>query len=343
MRIVIIGGTRFIGPHVVRQLDAAGHRVWLFHRNPPQVELPDTVTHIYGDRAQLEAFRPQFEAVRPDVVLDMIAITEAHAQGVMDTFRGLARRVVSISSQDVYRAYGRLNGTEPGPPDPVPLTEDSPLRERLYPYRSETPRTPDDPLRVLDDYEKILVERVTMNDPELPGTVLRLPMVYGPGDYQHRLFVYLKRMDDRRPAILLNEQTARWRWTRDYVENAAAAIVCAVANDRAAGRVYNVGEKIARSTVEWIQDMAIIAGWSGRVVSAPDYQLPEEMKSRAGMDQDLVVDTSRIREELKFSTVVDRLEAMRRAVAWERRNPPEQYDESLFDYAMEDVIFARLL
>jgi nucleoside-diphosphate-sugar epimerase len=42
----------------------------------------------------------------------------------------------------------------------------------------------------------------------LPGTVLRLPTVYGPGDYQHRLFEYLKRMDDGRPAILLGEGVA---------------------------------------------------------------------------------------------------------------------------------------
>lgn len=343
MRILIIGGTRFIGPPVVQQLCDAGHAVWLFHRNPCQVVLPEEVTHIYGDREQFAAHRSTFDALQPDVVLDMIPLTGAHAQAVMTAFTGLAGRIVTVSSQDVYRAYGRLNGTEPGPPDPVPLTEDSPLRERLHPYRSETPRTPDDPRRIFDDYEKILVERATMSVPELPGTVLRLPMVYGPGDYQHRLHVYLKRMDDHRPAILLNEQTSRWRWTRDYVENTAAAIVCAVTDDRAAGRIYNVGEARARSTTEWIQDMAIVTRWPGRVLVAPDYQLPEEMKSRAGMDQELAVDTSRIRQELDFSPPVERLEAMHRAVEWERANPPEAIDYSQFDYATEDAIFSRLL
>lgn len=343
MRILIIGGTRFIGPPVVCQLCDKGHDVWLFHRNLPQVALPDTVRHIYGNREQLTASRSEFAAVAPDVVLDMIPLTEAQAASVIDVFAGIAGRVVTISSQDVYRAYGRVNGTEPGPPDPIPLTEDSPLRERLYPYRSETPRSPDDPRRIFDDYEKILVERVTMRDQNLPGTALRLPMVYGPGDYQHRLYVYLKRMDDDRPAILLNEQTARWHWTRDYVENTAAAIVCAVTDERAAGRIYNVGEVRARSTLEWIQDMALITGWTGHVLTPPDYQLPEEMKSRAGMEQELVADTSRIRRELDFTPPVERLEAMYRAVEWERAHPPDQIDESLFDYATEDAIFARLL
>jgi NAD(P)-dependent dehydrogenase (short-subunit alcohol dehydrogenase family) len=43
---------------------------------------------------------------------------------------------------------------EPSSLEPVPLTEDPLLRERLYPYRGETPRHPDDPMRWADDYEK---------------------------------------------------------------------------------------------------------------------------------------------------------------------------------------------
>ncbi len=50
---------------------------------------------------------------------------------MVEAFRGVARRVVAISSQDVYLAYGRLTGLEPGPAEPVPLTEHSPLRTRL--------------------------------------------------------------------------------------------------------------------------------------------------------------------------------------------------------------------
>ena len=45
-------------------------------------------------------------------------------------FERIAPRAVLITSCDVYRAFGRLWKSEPGPADPVPLTEDSPLRER---------------------------------------------------------------------------------------------------------------------------------------------------------------------------------------------------------------------
>ena len=339
MRVLIIGGTRFIGPSVVNQLLAAGHQLCLFHRTPNGRA---DVQHIEGDRHRLANYTTAFRKFAPDVVLDMIPITEQEAADVMRVFKGIAKRVVSISSQDVYRAYGRVNGTEPGPPDRVPLTEDAPLRAKLFPYRGETPRTSDDPRRILDDYEKILVERVTLSDDDLPGTVLRLPMVYGPRDYQHRLYQFLKRMDDNRPAILLNEQMAHWRWTRDYVENTAAAIALTVSDAQAAGRTYNVGDMPALSTADWIRVVAEAAGWFGEIITAPDYQLPEEMRSQAGLEQDLVTDSSRIRNELGYIPPIPQEEGLRRTVEWERKNPPEQVDQTLFDYATEDAILARL-
>jgi nucleoside-diphosphate-sugar epimerase len=253
----------------------------------------------------------------------------------------MAKRVVAISSGDVYRAYGRLLRTEPGPLEPVPLSEDAPLRERLYPYRGETAREPDDPMRWADDYEKILVERVVMSDPELPGTVLRLPMVYGPEDGQHRLFGYLKRMDDGRPAILLGERLSRWRWTRGYVENIAAAVALAVSDQRAAGRVYNVGEAEALTELEWVRRVGAVAGWKGEVIVVPEDRLPGHLKMGLDTDQHLVISTSRIREELGYEEPVAREEALRRTVAWERDNPPEEIDPSLFDYEAEDAVLAQ--
>jgi nucleoside-diphosphate-sugar epimerase len=342
VRILIIGGTRFVGPPLVRRLHDQGHTLWLFHRTPSHIDLPPDVQHIRGDRYYLADYIDAFRAAQPAVVIDMIPLTEADARAVMWLFKGLAERVVALSSQDVYRAFGRVNGFEPGPPDPVPLTEDSPLRERFYPYRNETPRASDDPFHWLDDYEKILVERAVMNVPDLPGTVLRLPMLYGPGDYQHRLWTYLKRMGDRRPALLMNEQLSRWRWTRDYVENVATAVALAATDPRAAGRIYNLGEYPTLSIKEWIREIGQVAGWDGRVVTAPDYQLPEELKSRAGLEQHLDVDSSRIRYELGFVPPVAREEALRRTIAWERANPPAQVNPADFDYATEDAILSRL-
>lgn len=205
MRVLILGGTRFMGPRVVAEMTQAGHAVTVFHRGRTKTELPPGVTEILGDRWRLEESADALKRTEPEILVDMLPVTERDAQSVMRLFSGIARRLVAISSADVYRAYGRLHGTEPGPPELLPLTEDSPLREKLYPYRAATPRRADDPRQFMDDYDKILVERTVMRDANLPGTVLRLPMVYGPWDYQHRLHEYVKRIEDKRPAILLDE------------------------------------------------------------------------------------------------------------------------------------------
>ena len=95
---------------------------------------------------------------------------------------------------------GKLFARVPGAIETTPLTESSALRERLYPYRGR--RIPGVYDFNWDDYDKILVERAVLNNNDLPATVLRLPMVYGPGAREavkRRFFVYLKRMDDGRP------------------------------------------------------------------------------------------------------------------------------------------------
>ncbi len=340
MRILVIGGTNFMGPLVVRTLHTQGHNITVFHRGQTPTELPDSVQEILGDRRPLTNVASILQKTEPELVLDMIPSSEQDAQEVMRTFSGIARRVVSISSQDVYRAFGRVNRKESGPIDPQRITEDSPLRENLYPYRAEPPRDADDPQKWQDDYDKILVERVVMGDPNLPGTILRLPMVYGPGDYQHRMFAFLKRMDDQRPAILLDEAEAQWKWTHGYVENVAAAIALAVTDKRAAGHIYNVGEPFTFTMAQWISKIGEAAGWQGKIVTIPQGRLPKPLRWDINAEQHIVVDTSRIRQELGYKERIDIDETIQRTVNWERAHPPAQIDPKDFDYAAEDAIIS---
>src|SRR5262249_11131605 len=147
-----------------------------------------------------------------------LAMTEDDARALVTTFEG--RRLVVLSSADVYRAHGRLWRHEPGPPDPTPLSEDAPLRERLFPYR-------DDP--AVDrpaGYDKILCERRVLRCDG--ATVLRLPAVYGEHDYRRRVDQVLVPMRDGRSFIPIDEEQASWRWTRGHVQDVASAIVLAI-------------------------------------------------------------------------------------------------------------------
>ena len=271
MTILVIGGTGFIGSHLVRELSQMGHSVSVFHRGSTQARWPSK--SILGERRDLAAIRP-----KADVVIDLILSSGAQAEALMEAFRGVAGRVVVASSIDVYRACGMLHGSEEGPLEPVPLTEDSPLRTKLQTY-------PPAQLKMLqklfgwidDEYDKIPVERTILSDPELPGTVLRLPMIYGPGDHLSRFHPVLKRIDDGRRRILFEEGWAAWRSPRGYVENVAAALALAAVSERAAGRVYNVAETPAFSELDWAGKIAAATGWDGEFIILPKERTPPHL------------------------------------------------------------------
>jgi nucleoside-diphosphate-sugar epimerase len=340
MKILVIGGTNFIGPAVVRQLCAMGHEVTLFNRGYNQADLHWQVNYLKGDRQHLTKFRAEFERLEPQVVLDMIPFTVVDAQTLMNTFRGIAQRVVAISSIDVYRAYDVLWNRESEIMS-TPLTEDSPLRQQLYPYRG----MPEKPLDVADDYEKILVEQVVMADKDLPGTVIRLPMVYGARDPLHRFYAYLKRMQENRPVILLEETLAYWRGSYGYVENVAHAIALVTTNHRAIGQIYHVAEPEALSQLERIRKIGELVGWKGDAIAVPKDRLPSDWKGGFNFAQHWVVDSSRIRQ-LGYEEIVSADKALQQAIAWQLSNPPSERlfweIPYLLDRATEDKIMSEL-
>ncbi|MBZ5572362.1 MAG: NAD-dependent epimerase/dehydratase family protein [Acidobacteriia bacterium] len=287
MRFLLIGGTKFIGPHVVRQLVDQGHEATVYHRGQTEADLPKSVRHVLSPLAAMPvlSFPNEILAEPFDAVIHMIALGEADASAAMQAFQGRAQRLVVLSSGDVYRAYGRFMGTEPGPPELGLLHEESPLRSVLYPYRKQAPS----PADWTYHYEKILVEREVLDDATLQGTVLRLPKVYGPGGNADLATVYSMR------------NQPQWRWTHGYVENVAAAIVLAATHPAAAGRVYNVGEEHTPTVAE-------------RLAGLPPSSVATDEGSPYNFAQDIAYDTQRIRTELGYKEVVSYEEGLRRTL-----------------------------
>jgi nucleoside-diphosphate-sugar epimerase len=340
MRLLLIGGTGFIGLPLLRMLVAAGHDVSVFHRGSRAVSLPSGVRSISGDRRRLAHYRAELAAFAPEVVIDAVLSSGRQAEELMATFTGVARRVVALSSLDVYRACGVLHGREEGPLEPVPLTEESPLRTRLRTYPMEQVRSLQAVYGWLDDdHDKIPVERAVLADARLPATVLRLPMVYGPGDPLRRLQAILDPIEDGRRFIVMAESTAQWRAPRGYVDDVAAAIALAAGSDRAAGRIYNVADLDFLTELQWAQRVASVAGWHGEIVVVPDDEVPEHLRPPGNVAQHWIADSSRIRRELAYAERVGVDEAIRRTIGWMRENRAPAADRR--DYSAEDAVLAR--
>jgi nucleoside-diphosphate-sugar epimerase len=268
MRILIIGGTGFIGAHIVRAIADQDHAVAIYHRGRTQVALPELF------------------AFAPDVVIHTVAMGSDDAQASVQAFSGRAGRLVMLSSGDVYRAYGRFTKIEPGPTEEGLLSEDAPLRTILYPYRAQA----SSPEKLQYWYEKILAERAVLSDPNLLGTVLRLPKVYGPWG------------NDDLATVYKHGNHPDWRWTHGSVENVAAAIVLAATHPSAGDRVYNVGELYTPTMGE-------------RLAWLPPSTIPPDQSGHFDFTQNLAYDTSKIRIELGYRELVTEEEGALRTLS----------------------------
>ena len=93
--VLVIGGTRFIGRHLVREFLDAAYDVTIFNRGTHENPFSDTagVDRYTGDRTSDAALINAKEAVDPDVVVDCLLVAAGFQRGLVFSFRDRIRFV----------------------------------------------------------------------------------------------------------------------------------------------------------------------------------------------------------------------------------------------------------
>jgi nucleoside-diphosphate-sugar epimerase len=325
MRVMVLGGTRFIGAAIVEELAAHGHELLVVHRGEHEpAELVDA-DHLHADRQDLPHLRGPVAEFDPEAVVDNCAYSAADAETALAAI-GDGVRLLAVSSMDVYRAFGAvLAGTET---DPLPVDETSPVRGERFPYRGRAHPSPD-----AQTYEKLDVEAAYL---AREATICRLPMVYGERDHQRREEPILRRVRAGRDRIPAGSGT--WLWTRGYVRDVAAGIRLALESEAAVAEVFNLGEARTWSMGLWARHVLEAAGSTAELVRVPDVLLPDDLKALGTVPQHLLVDSSKARDLLGWIET-DPHEALHRSVAWHLANPPE---DASADFADDDRALAAV-
>ena len=181
LRILVLGGTGFIGPHMVQRALDRGHTVTLFNRGRTNTHLFPSVEKLVGDRnGQLDALR----GYTWDVVIGNSGYVPRHVRDSAELLKGSVGHYFYTSTTDAYRDYLTAGIDESYPLATLPESDAT----------SEDPRTYYGPL-------KALCERAVRDVYPDRFTVMRPGWIVGPGDNNH-LFTYWPVRVDRGGEVL---------------------------------------------------------------------------------------------------------------------------------------------
>ncbi|MCC6679915.1 MAG: NAD-dependent epimerase/dehydratase family protein [Phycisphaeraceae bacterium] len=107
MKVLILGGRRYLGPRLVKTLLEHGHEPLLFNRGLTRAPLPvqSPIREIHGDRNNRADLESLVKQERFDAVVDCLAFSREHAELAVSVFSGHIGRYLVISS---VACYGRL-------------------------------------------------------------------------------------------------------------------------------------------------------------------------------------------------------------------------------------------
>lgn len=318
--ILLIGGTGFIGRHLIEQLNKENNQLILFSRNAPTFELPQGVLTMQGNRMHLKNYRAQFELFKPDVVVDLIPYSQQDAEDLLEVFQGITSHIIALSSADVYKAYQIFHGSDETV-IPGVLNEKSELRTQMFPYRH-----PEQFNDLMYDYEKIHVEQTLLGNGNIDVTILRMAALYGEHDTHKKLSAYIRPMLTKESEILIPEHKAHWRWTRAYVKDAVRAIDLAINQPQARNEVFNVGGAKTYSQFEIIELLKALTGWKGEIITVKQNiisDMPNEFeeeltKDEYNYEQHLVMNSQKIRDMLGYKESVPYIIGIDKTIAYEK-------------------------
>jgi len=174
LRILILGGTGFIGPHQVEHALARGHTVTLFNRGKTNPHLFPDVEKLIGNRDNdLEALKGRDW----DVVLDNSATIPRWVRQSAQLLRDAAQKYLFVSTISVYSDYSIVGLNESSPTGVMDDSDDETLSGRNY-----------GPMKALCEKEAELA---------FPGraTIVRPGLIVGPGDRTDRFTYWPVRID----------------------------------------------------------------------------------------------------------------------------------------------------
>jgi 2'-hydroxyisoflavone reductase len=243
LRVLVIGGTLFIGRRLVAELVKDGHSVAVLHRQETHA-LGKKVESLVADRNDPEQVRRAVDGRRFEVVFDNVYDWErgTTATQVEATARACGDRLVRYIFMSSVAAYGDgLNHYEDdalAPDDhPNPYTRNKAMSERaLFRMHQRS---------------------------GFPAVTFRPPFIYGPENPFYREQFFWDRMRLNRPIIVPGDGGRVMQFV--YVKDLVTAMMRAMADAASVGQSFNVGNERPVTQLEFVHALAKAANRNVRI------------------------------------------------------------------------------
>ncbi len=245
MRALVIGGTHFVGRHIVEVLLEAGYEVSVLNRGVSPDELPVEVERLRADRTAPDQVVSALKGRSFDAVVDCIAFQKEDVTTMVGIFKGRIDRYVLISSVSVYR-----------PADVFPIEETFPVHTRSsWAYAQQK----------VDCEDALFTAGRQFG---FPGVVIRPAYVYGPynsnPNWELKMFA---RMLSGRPVMIPGD--GRFIFHHTHGRDLAEAALAALRRPESVGNAYNIAGREVASANGYVAIVAAAIGCETKIVHVP--------------------------------------------------------------------------
>lgn len=256
MRTLVLGGSVFVGRHLVELLRSGGHDVAVLNRGKTHTDLPADVERLVADRTDADQMQAVLSGREWDAVYDVSGFVKAaggsDVEGLLDLLTGNVGRYVFVSSIMAYdqSLVGRFPWTED-----MPTSSDGSATYGGFKAASEA---------------SMLARHAAGG---FPATIVRPAAIYGPDNniFDMETPMFLRLLQDR-PVLVPHGGLVVGSY--GHVDDLCSAMIELSLHPAAVGQVFNVSTD-AVDTNTYVETLAAVVGRPANVVRVPDSMLAE--------------------------------------------------------------------